>query len=84
MFRDDYDRLRDDGLIVEVKDGYIGVFFSKCGKKGGVLMEAKDPTIKKYALKTMTATTFENANYIGSPVKGTAEFRGIGGSCTGN
>ena len=47
-------------------------------------MEAKDPTIKKYALKTLTATTFENANYIGSPVKGTAEFRGIGGSCNGN
>ena len=80
-FRDDYDRLKDNGIIVEVKDGYIGVFFSNCGLKDGVFMEANDTRIVKSDLKTLTATVFEDGLQIGQTIDVSAQFNGISGSC---
>ena len=73
--------MRDDGIIVEIKDGYIGFFFSNCGLKNGVLMEANDTRIKKAELKTLTATVYERASYVGQSINDAAQFNGIGGSC---
>ena len=73
--------MRDNGFIVEVKDGYIGVFFSNCGLKGDVFMEVNDDTIVKSEFKTLTATIMESKSYIGDPVNETAQFQGIGASC---
>ena len=80
VFRDDYDRMKDNGFIVEVKDGYLGVFFSNYGLKGDVFMEANHDTIVKSELKTLTATIIDPAA-IGEPVNGAAQFQGIGASC---
>ena len=82
-FRDDYDRLKDNGIIVEVKDGYIGVFFSNCGLKDGVFMEANDTRIIKSELKTLTATLFERAGQSGQSINEAAQFNGISSSCDG-
>ena len=73
--------MRDNGIIVEIKDGYIGVFFSNSGSKGGVVMEANDVRIKKAELKTLTATVYQDARYIGQAINEAAQFNGIGGSC---
>ena len=85
IFRDDYDRFKNKGIIVEVKDGYIGVFFSNCGLKDGVFLEANDTRIMKSELKTLTATVFQSArpNKIGEPIDEAAKFNGISGSCGG-
>ena len=75
--------MRDNGFIVEVRDGYIGVFFSNCGLKGDLFMEVNDDTIVKSEFKTLTATIMESKSYIGEPVNEAAQFQGIGASCEG-
>ena len=81
VFRDDYDKMKDNGLIVEVKDGYLGVFFSNCGLKGDIFFDVNDDTIVKSEIKTLTATIMESAASIGEPVNKAAQFQGIGASC---
>ena len=44
-------------------------------------MEANDVRIKKAELKTLTATVYQDARYIGQAINEAAQFNGIGGSC---
>ena len=44
-------------------------------------MEANDTRIKKAELKTLTATVYERASYVGQSINDAAQFNGIGGSC---
>ena len=52
--------MKEDGFIVEIKDGSIAVFFSNFGLKGEVLMELTDDTIVKSEYKTLTATVMQS------------------------
>ena len=73
--------MKEDGFIVEIKDGSIAVFFSNFGLKGEVLMELTDDTIVKSEYKTLTATVMQSPAYIGEPINEAAQFKGIGASC---
>ena len=78
-FRDDFDKMKDEGFIVEVSDGNVGVYFSNSGLKAGLFMELNDAAIIKSELQTLTLTSC----YCYGPetAYGTAHITGIGGRC---
>ena len=79
LFRDDFDKMKDEGFIVEVFDGNLGVYFSNSGLKAGLFMELNDATIIKSELKTLTLTSCYC--YGTETTYGTAHITGIGGRC---
>ena len=54
FLRDEFDQLKNDFLI-QVSDGYIGIFFSDNGLKGGLVLELNDARIIKSELNTIVA-----------------------------
>ena len=70
LLRNSFDQLKED-FIVQVMDGYIGVYFSSSGIIGDLVIELKDERIKKSELDTLVAT----GDTTGS---GEMRIRGVG------